>query len=64
MGNRWENATWALNPDTTLLLTDGSIMVHDALRKRYWQRLRPNAHGDYRTSTDWTVTDPMHHSRL
>lgn len=40
-----------------LLLTDGSVMVHEIMSPRWW-RLRPNAFGDYRSGT-WTRLPDM-----
>src|SRR5215831_8972815 len=44
-------------PDTALLLTDGTVMMHDACTTD-WYRLAPSNTGSYKTGT-WTKTAPM-----
>ena len=54
------------NADTMLLLTDGSVLVHDSNRPSAsrdfgganWFRLTPDNHGDYRNGT-WSGALPM-----
>ncbi len=44
-------------PDTSLLLTDGSVIMHDGCSRR-WYRLSPDNTGSYVKGT-WTQTAPM-----
>jgi hypothetical protein len=52
--------------DTAILLTDGTVLVHDANRPSLgqafgganWYRLTPDSHGDYRSGT-WSSALPM-----
>jgi hypothetical protein len=60
------NAPSGVSADTMLLLTDGSVFVHDANRPSLsntygganWYRLTPDNHGDYRNGT-WSSALPM-----
>jgi hypothetical protein len=45
-------------PDTPLLLTDGTVMMHGLTQASTWWRLTPDIHGDYATGT-WTELAPM-----
>ena len=68
MSGTWNtfNAPSGLNADTMLLLTDGTVLVHDANRPSLsqnfgganWYRLTPNASGDYRNG-NWSGALPM-----
>ena len=51
---------------TMLLLTDGSVMCHDAsgtYGTNAWWRLTPDGRGSYVNGT-WSSLAPMHHTRL
>ncbi len=60
------NAPSGVSADTMLLLTDGTVLVHDANRPSLsntyggasWYRLTPDNHGDYRNGT-WSSALPM-----
>ena len=64
MAGTWNtfNAPSGVNADTMLLLTDGTVLVHDANRPSLsrhfgganWYRLTPDSHGDYRNGT-WSA---------
>jgi hypothetical protein len=47
------NAFPGFSPDTALLLTDGTVMMHD-ICTRNWYRLTPNANGSY-ASGKWST---------
>ena len=44
--------------DVALLLTDGTVMVHDYEENANWWRLRPDSNGSYVNGT-WSSTAPM-----
>ena len=50
-------------PDTMLLLTDGSVIVHGAAPYDRWQKLTPSTKGSYVDGT-WTTLAPMSTQRL
>jgi hypothetical protein len=56
MANSWisfsnlPSATPAFNPDTMLLLTDGTVLVHNTSGAE-WYRLAPDDNGDYDSGT-------------
>jgi len=60
------NAPSGVKADTMLLLTDGTVLVHDANRPSLgntygganWYSLSPDSHGDYRSGT-WSSALPM-----
>lgn len=60
------NAPSGVKADTMLLLTDGTVLVHDANRPSLsdnygganWYRLTPTSQGDYRGGT-WSTALPM-----
>lgn len=60
------SAPSGVNAGTLLLLTDGTVLVHDANRPslgqnfggRNWYRLTPDSHGDYRNGS-WSSALPM-----
>lgn len=68
MAGTWNtfNAPSGVKADTMLLLTDGTVLVHDANRPSLsntfgganWYRLTPTIQGDYRTGT-WSSAMPM-----
>jgi hypothetical protein len=68
MSGTWNTFTApsGVSAGTMLLLTDGTVLVHDANRPslsntfggKNWYRLTPNANGDYRTGT-WSSALPM-----
>ena len=68
MAGTWNtfNAPSGLNADTMLLLTDGTVLVHDANRPSLsqnvgganWYRLTPDGSGDYRKGA-WSGALPM-----
>src|SRR5262249_52497536 len=49
--------------DSMLLLTDGSVLAHQAGCGRLWFRLTPDAKGNYVNGT-WSVRAPMSLGRL
>jgi hypothetical protein len=51
----------SLSPDTTLLMTDGSVLIHDAYGKN-WVRLYPDGNGNYESGT-WSSLLPMANTR-
>src|SRR5262249_27162727 len=55
------------SPSTMLLLTDGSVMCHEADEEgngtNRWQRLTPDENGSY-VNGSWSAIAPMHHTRL
>src|SRR5215469_1963862 len=62
-------ATWTplinqpmFNVSTMLLLTDGTVMCHEAGGMNWW-RLSPDAKGSF-VNGAWSALSPMHHSRL
>src|SRR5450755_2447409 len=55
------NLPGSFSPDTMLLMTDGSVLVHDAYGKN-WYRLTPDANGKY-DSGSWSGALPMTNSR-
>lgn len=68
MAGTWQtfNAPSGVLADTAILLTDGTVLVHDANRPSLgsafgganWYRLTPDSHGDYRNGT-WSSALPM-----
>ena len=60
------HAPSGVKADTMLLLTDGTVLVHDANRPSLgntygganWYSLSPDSHGDYRSGT-WSSALPM-----
>lgn len=68
MAGTWQsfNAPSGVLADTAILLTDGTVLVHDANRPSLssafgganWYRLTPDSHGDYRSGT-WSSALPM-----
>src|SRR5664280_2565298 len=68
MAGSWQtfNAPSGVSADTAILLTDGTVLVHDANRPslgqafggRNWYRLTPDGHGDYRNGT-WSAALQM-----
>ncbi len=64
MANVWNAFTTvpgSFSPDTMLLLTDASLIVHDAYSKN-WYRLSPNDQGNYQNGT-WMGPFPMINTR-
>jgi hypothetical protein len=62
MGGIWGSFTppasvGSFNADTMLLLTDGSVLIHDAFGPN-WLRLTPDGQGNYPTGT-WSGPLPM-----
>src|SRR5215472_11121597 len=62
-------ATWTplinqptFNVSTMLLLTDGTVMCHEAGGMSWW-RLSPDAKGSF-VNGAWSALSPMHHTRL
>lgn len=53
MAGTWNNFTApsGVAADTSILLTDGSVLVHDATATNDWYRLTPNGQGDYRNGS-------------
>lgn len=49
--------------ETMLLLTDGTVMVHDFSQNSAWMRLSPDATGSYVNGT-WSTLKPMNTARL
>ncbi len=72
MAGTWNtfNAPSGVKADTMLLLTDGTVLVHDANRPslsntyggKNWYRLTPDSHGDYRNGT-WSGALAMNGQR-
>lgn len=67
MANAWKALTGlpAFSPDTMILLTDGSVLVHDssgANGGNSWYRLKPDAKGKYETGT-WSGPFNMANNR-
>lgn len=68
MAGTWNsfNAPSGVRADTMILLTDGTVLVHDANRPTLsntygganWYRLTPDSSGDYRNGT-WSAALPM-----
>lgn len=68
MAGTWQSfsAPAGVLADTAILLTDGTVLVHDANRPSLssafgganWYRLTPDSHGDYRSGT-WSSALPM-----
>jgi len=58
---KWKDYSGAMpfkkGPDTALLLTDGTVMVHDVCYGQ-WYRLTPDSKGKYETGT-WSTTATM-----
>ncbi|WP_425955152.1 hypothetical protein [Xylanimonas sp. McL0601] len=60
------NAPSGVSADTMVLLTDGTVLAHDANRPslgqtyggKNWYRLTPDSHGDYRNGS-WSSALPM-----
>ncbi len=64
MANKWKSITnvpAGLTPDTMLLLSDGSVLVHNTGGAEWW-RLRPDGAGKYDTGT-WTGPFKMTNTR-
>lgn len=67
MANQWTSFSNlpspadGFSPDTMLLLTDGSVLVHHA-GGREWFRLTPDVHGKYEAGT-WSAALPMANTR-
>src|ERR1700676_2084106 len=64
MANTWKsfgNIPAGLSPDTMLLLTDGSVLVHNANGKD-WYRLTPDNQGKYETGK-WSEALNMANTR-
>lgn len=59
MANPWKklNNTPPFGVDTTLLLTDGSILCHE-YETANWHKLVPDAHGDY-VKGSWRALTPL-----
>src|SRR5262249_25063098 len=62
-------ATWTpltnqptFNVSTMLLLTDGTVMCHEAGGMNWW-RLSPDPKGSF-VNGAWSALSPMHHTRL
>lgn len=51
----------SLNSDSMILLTDGSVLVHNAYGAE-WRRLTPDGQGNYTTGS-WSPVFAMHNSR-
>ena len=51
----------SLNSDSMILLTDGSVLVHNASGAE-WRRLTPDGQGNYTTGS-WSPVFAMHNSR-
>jgi hypothetical protein len=51
MASNWKSPSGvpSFSPDTMLLMTDGTVMVHDAGRKA-WYRLKPDGNGRHDTA--------------
>ncbi|HUB46942.1 MAG TPA: choice-of-anchor D domain-containing protein [Acetobacteraceae bacterium] len=61
----WKTLTGvpSFTPDTMLLMTDGTVLVHDTGGQN-WYRLKPDASGHYDTaSATWSGPFPMANSR-
>lgn len=52
MASRWKSRSgvFSFSPDTMLLMTDGTVLVHDAGGKD-WYRLKPDGNGRYDTAS-------------
>ncbi|MBO0744078.1 MAG: hypothetical protein J2P43_03585, partial [Candidatus Dormibacteraeota bacterium] len=64
MANSWAsfgNLPGGLSPDTMFLLTDGSVLVHNAYGKD-WYRLTPDGQGNYE-SGHWSTAINMTNTR-
>jgi hypothetical protein len=64
MAHRWDsmnNLPGGFSPDTMLLLTDGSLLVHNA-NGMQWYRLTPDSHGSYLNGT-WSGALNMANTR-
>jgi hypothetical protein len=64
VANKWtafSNLPSGLSPDTMFLLTDGTVLVHNANAKD-WYRLTPDAQGNYETGT-WSKAINMANTR-
>lgn len=67
MSNTWTSfnnlppLSGGFNPDTMLLLTDGSVLVHNAYGKE-WFRLTPDSQGKYESGT-WSAAINMTNTR-
>ena len=65
MASSWKSlgAVPSFTPDTMLLMTDGTVLVHDAGGKD-WYRLTPDANGKYETAAaHWSGPFSMANSR-
>ena len=64
MANNWKALSGVpsgLSPDTMLLLSDGSVLAHNAYGAEWW-RLRPNGTGKYDAGS-WSGPFKMAHAR-
>jgi Abnormal spindle-like microcephaly-assoc'd, ASPM-SPD-2-Hydin len=64
MANSWKSITGVpagLTPETMLLLSDGSVLIHNTGGAEWW-RLRPDGGGNYDTGT-WTGPFKMANTR-
>ena len=64
MANVWNSINsvpGGFTPDTMMLLTDGSVLVHDSGGKN-WRRLAPDDQGSYQNGL-WSAPFPMLNSR-
>ena len=64
MANNWKAISGVpagLSPETMLLLSDGSVLVHNAYGAEWW-RLRPDGAGKYDTGS-WSGPFKMAHAR-
>ena len=65
MASSWKSLSGVplFTPDTMLLMTDGTVLVHDAGGKD-WYRLKPDSNGKYDTAgVTWSGPFSMAHTR-
>ena len=65
MASSWKTLTGipSFSPDTMLLLTDGTVLIHDANGKN-WYRLKPDGNGKYDTAgVTWSGPFSMANTR-
>ncbi len=65
MASSWKSLSGvpSFTPDTMLLMTDGTVLVHDAGGKD-WYRLKPDSNGKYDTAgVTWSGPFSMAHTR-
>ena len=66
MGGSWSafapSRVGPFAPETMLLLTDGSVLIHDVYHQANWIRLTPDSQGNYPTGT-WSPLLQMATSR-